>query len=267
MSVDGRSVNVEKDVTGIMMGRVKFTASGGNYDPKTLTAKKTFVAKITLPDTTYTENVEYFVAKPVIRVTTGNLPTLFMGCGNLVNFEVPALGTNYNPSFSANGAEVIKGSKTGEVTIIPSQRKVTVNVSNSGTPLGAEQFDVRLIPRPRVVAKDNNGRDIDLKNGVKAGQIAGLRINAEANEVLKESCPKDANYRVRNMSVILARGTARVQEMTVTSESVDLGPWRSLMRPGDRIIVEPKNVVRMTFKGSPEQVAMGGGDIINIPVQ
>jgi gliding motility-associated protein GldM len=267
MTVDGKSLNVEKDVTGIMMGRVKFTASGGAYDPKTLTAKKTFVAKIALPDTTYTQNVEYFVAKPVIRVTTGNLPTLFMGCGNLVNFEVPALGTNYNPTFSGNGAEIIRGSKAGEVTIVPSQRKVTIVVNNAGTRLGDEQFDVRLIPRPRIVAKDNNGRDIDLKNGVRAGQIAGLRINAEANEILKESCPKDANYRIRGMSIILARGTARVQEMTMTTESVDLTAWRAQMRPGDRIIVEPKTVVRMTFKGTPEQVVVSGQDIINIPVQ
>jgi hypothetical protein len=190
-----------------------------------------------------------------------------MGCGNLVNFEVPALGTNYNPSFSSNGAEIIKGSKTGEVTIIPAQRKVTIVVNNAGTRLGDEQFDVRLVPRPRIVAKDNNGRDIDLKNGVRAGQIAGLRINAEANEVLKESCPRDANYRIRNMSIILARGTARVQEMTLTSESVDLTTWRTQMRPGDRIIVEPKNVVRMTFKGTPEPVVTTGQDIINIPIQ
>jgi gliding motility-associated protein GldM len=268
MTVDGRAITVEDDAkTGLKMGRVKFTASGGAYDPKTLTARKTFKANITLPDTTYSEDVEYFVAKPVIRVTTGNAPTLYMGCGNTVNIEVPALGASYNPSFSITGGEIVKGSKIGQVIIIPNQRKVNVSVSNSGSNLGSEPFDVKNVPRPRIIAKDNNGRDIDLKNGIKAGGVAGLRINAEPDANFKEEVPKDANFRIRNMSVILARGTARVQEMTLTNESVDLSAWRAQMRPGDRIIIEPKGVVRMTYKGTPEQVAVSGQDIITIPIQ
>jgi len=267
MTVDGRAISVEDDAsTGLKMGRVKFTASGGGYDDKGL-AKRTMVAKISLPDSTYTANIEYFVAKPVIRVTTGTAPTLYMGCGNDVNIEVPALGTSYNPSFTATGAEVIKSAKIGRVTIIPSQRKVNVTVFNSGTNLGSEQFDVKNVPRPRIVAKDNNGRDIDLKNGIKAGGISGLRINAQADENFKAEVPKDANFRIRNMSVILARGTARVQEMTLTTELVDLTAWRAQMRPGDRIIIEPKGVVRMTYKGTPEQVAVSGQDIVTIPIQ
>ncbi len=267
MTVDGKSITVEDDAaTGLKMGRVKFTASGGGYDDKGV-AKRTMVARITLPDTTYTQNIEYFVAKPVIRVTTGTAPTLYMGCGNDVNIEVPALGTSYNPSFTATGGEVIKSAKVGRVTIIPTQRKVNVTVFNSGTNLGSEPFDVKNVPRPRIIAKDNNGRDIDLKNGIKAGGIAGLRIQAEADANFKAEVPKDANFRIRNMSVILARGTARVQEMTLTNESVDLTAWRSQMRPGDRIIIEPKGVVRMTYKGTPETVTVTGQDIVTIPIQ
>jgi len=267
MTVDGRTISVEDDAaTGLKMGRVKFTASGGGYDDKGL-AKRTMVAKISLPDSTYTANIEYFVAKPVIRVTTGTAPTLYMGCGNDVNIEVPALGTNYNPSFSATGAEVIKSAKIGRVTIIPSQRKVNVTVFNAGTNLGSEIFEVKNVPRPRIIAKDNNGRDVDLKNGIKAGGVSGLRINAEADANFKAEVPKDANFRIRNMSVILARGTARVVEITLTTELVDLTPWRSQMRPGDRIIIEPKGVVRMTYKGTPEQVTVTGQDIVTIPIQ
>ena len=248
------------------MGRVKFTASGGGYDDKGL-AKRTMLAKISLPDSTYEAKIEYFVAKPVIRVTTGTAPTLYMGCGNDVNIEVPALGTSYNPSFTATGAEVIKGAKVGRVTIIPAQRKVNVTVFNAGTNLGSEQFDVKNVPRPRIIAKDNNGRDIDLKNGIKAGGISGLRVNAQADENFKAEVPKDANFRVRNLSIILARGTARVAEKTLTTELVDLSDWRALMRPGDRIVIEPKNVVRMTFKGGTENIPVTGQDIVQFPVQ
>lgn len=268
MTVDGRSIVVENDAkTGLKMGRVKFTASGGAYDPKTLTARKTFKANITLPDTTYSEDVEYFVAKPVIKVTTGNAPTLYMGCGNTVNIEVPALGTSYNPSFSITGGEIIKGSKIGQVIIIPNQRKVNVTVSNSGSTLGSEPFDVKLVPRPRIIAKDNNGRDIDLKNGISITAATAIRVVAESDANFKQEVPKDANFRIRNMSVILARGTAQVKELTLTSEGVDLSSVRSLMRPGDRLIIEPKSVVRMTYKGTPEAVTMTGGDIVTVQLK
>ncbi len=261
---DGSPISViEKE--GIKMGKIEFTASGGAYGADG-NAKKSFKAEAKMGDLTIPGEIEYFVAKPVIRVTTGTAPTLYMGCGNSVNFEVPALGANYKPSFSATGAKVVPGSKTGNVIIIPSQRKVNVAVSNSGTLLGSEPFDVKNVPRPRIVAKDNNGRDIDLKSGVKAGAIAGLRVNAEAEANFKSEVPKDANYRVRNMSVILARGTQRIQEMTATSESIDLSAWRALMRAGDRIVIEPKNVVRMTYEGTPEPVTMTSADLVQIPV-
>jgi len=265
MTVDGKPIKVEDDISGLKMGRVKFNATGGGYDAKGI-AKRTLKAKIALTDSTYEADIEYFVAKPVIRVTTGTAPTLYMGCGNNVNIEVPALGTSYNPTFSATGAELVKGADIGRVIIIPTQRKVIVTVNNAGINLGSEPFDVKNVPRPRIVAKDNNGRDIDLKNGIKAGGIAGLRINAQADENFKAEVPKDANFRIRNMSVILARGTARVQEMTLTTETVDLSAWRAQMRPGDRIIIEPKGVVRMTYKGGTEQVAVTGQDIVNIPI-
>src|SRR5690606_32153352 len=100
-----------------------------------------------------------------------------------------------------------------------------------------------------------------------AGSLAGLRVNADADENFKSEVPKDANFRIRNMSVILARGTARVQEITQNSELIDLSAWRALMRPGDRIIIEPKNIVRMTFNGGQEQVTVSGQDVVTIPIQ
>jgi len=267
MTVDGKSIVVENDAkTGLKMGRVKFTASGGGYDEKGI-AKRTLKAVISLPDSNYVQDIEYFVAKPTIKVTTGAAPTLYMGCGNEVNIEVPSLGTSYNPSFSITGGEIIKGQKIGNVVIIPTQRKVNVTVNNVGQNLGTEGFDVKNVPRPRIIAKDNSGRDIDLKNGISVNAATAIRVVAEADENFKREVPKDANFRIRNMSIVLARGTAQVKELTVTSEGVDLSSLRSMMRPGDRIIIEPKNVVRMSYKGTPEQVAVTGNDIITIQLK
>lgn len=267
MTFNGNPIPVELDpVTGIKMGKVKFTASGGSYDANGR-AKKTYEAVIKLNDEEYPATIEYEVVKPTIRVTTGTAPRLYMGCGNDVNIEVPTLGTSYNPSFSAKGAQLTKGPKVGNVIIVPNQRRVEVSVNNAGTFIGTEVFDVKPVPRPRVIAKDNNGRPIDLKNGFKAGSLAGLRVNADADENFKSEVPKDANFRIRNMSVILARGTARVQELTLTSELIDLSAWRALMRPGDRIIIEPKNIVRMTYSGGQEQVTVSSQDLVTIPIQ
>jgi len=261
---DGQKLDVVEE-SGVKMGKVEFTASGGGYDKNGL-AKKTFKAQIKLPDTTYTKEIEYFVAQPVIRVTTGNLPTLYMNCGNNVNIEVPALGTNYNPSFSGQGAEIIKGTKPGQVTIIPTQRKVSVSVSNGGTNIGTESFNVKNIPRPRYVPTDNSGKEISQKDGVRASAFTGMRVKAEADENFKEEVPKDATYRIRSMDVIHARGTAPVNRLTATNENLDFSAWRSQFRPGDRIVIEIKTVTRRTFKGEDEKVEVKS-EIINVPIQ
>ena len=253
------------DEGGVKMGQVEFNAQGGGYDAQGL-AKKSFTAKIQLADTSYTKVIEYFVAAPVIKVTTGNAPTLYMNCGNNVNIEVPALGTNYNPAFSPNGAEVIKGTKPGQVTIIPKQRKVTVGVNNGGVNLGNVQFDVKPIPRPRFVAKDNSGKDVDMKLGLKGTSLTGLRIVAEAEENFKQEVPKDAVYRIRVMEVIHARGTAPIHRMQASNEVLDLATWRSSFKAGDQIVVEIKTVTRKTYKGEDEKVDIRS-EILRVPIQ
>ncbi|HEY8935998.1 MAG TPA: gliding motility protein GldM [Cyclobacteriaceae bacterium] len=262
---DGKKLQIIDDPTGVKMGKVSFSATGGAYDKNGM-AKKSFKALIKLNGQDYEQVVDYYVAAPVIRVTTGNAPTLYMNCGNTVNIEVPALGTNYNPSFSSSGAEIIKGAKVGQVTIIPSQRKINVNVSNGGASIGTQAFDVKNIPRPRYVAKDNTGKEIDLKNGVRGNALTGLRIVAEAEENFKQEVPKDATYRIRSMQVIHARGTAPVNTTTATNENIDMSSWRAQFRPGDRIVIEIKTVTRRTFKNEDEKVEVKS-EIINVPIQ
>lgn len=265
MSMDGKPLELVDDVSGIKMGKVKFTATAGAYDPKTNLARKTFSAEIHMKDTIIKQDIEYFVAKPIIRVTTGNAPTLYMNCGNSVMIEVPALGTNYNPTFSGNGAKIFKGDKPGRVTIVPSQRKVSVTVSNAGTVLGTEPFDVKPIPRPRYVPKESSGKEINLKTGIRGSALASFRIVAEADENFKQEVPKDANYRIRTMEVIHARGTAPINTMTATNENIDVSRWRAQFKPGDNIVVEIKTVTRRTYEGSDERVEVKS-EIIRIPL-
>lgn len=261
MFMEGKPLVVTTDgETGIKMAAIEFTASGeGKKSFKTVINPGP--GKEPIP-----REISYDVIKPTIRITNGNAPSLYMNCGNFVNIEVPALGASYNPSFTARGASLEKGDKPGKVTIIPKEKKVAVTVSNNGSLIGTENFDVKPIPKPRYVSRDNQNKEIDLKNGVRGSQTTGLRVNADADENFKAEVPKDAVYRVKSMEVILARGTVRVQTINATSELIDLSSWKSQFRPGDRIVVDIKSVIRRTYLGEEEKVDVVGGTI-NIPVQ
>ena len=49
---------------------------------RTVSLRRSFKAVIEVKGQKFEQNIEYFVAQPVIRVTTGNAPTLYMNCGN-----------------------------------------------------------------------------------------------------------------------------------------------------------------------------------------
>lgn len=262
---DGQKLSTVPDPSGVTMGKVEFTAQGGNYGADGI-AKKSFKAEIKVKGLTFEQNIEYFVAAPVIRVTTGNAPTLYLNCGNTVNIEVPALGTAYNPSFSAGGAQIIKGDKPGKVTIIPKQRKISVAVANGGINIGSQGFDVKNVPAPRYVAYVGN-TPVDLRNGIKANQIANLRFAADPDPNFKEEVPKDARYRVKRAEVILGRGTQGVQRQNATNENPDLRAWVNQARPGDRIVIDIKDVIRRTYQDEEEKIPVtGSSGIITIPI-
>lgn len=261
---DGAKLPIVPDASGVKMGKIEFTAQGGNYDAHGL-AKKSFKAEIKVKGQTFPANIEYFVAQPLIRVTTGNAPTLYMNCGNTVNIEVPTLGTSYNPSFASSGAKIEKGDKPGKVTIIPNQRKITVGVSNGGMKIGDQGFDVKNVPLPRYIAYVGN-TPVDLRNGIKPNQIATLRFVAEPEANFKEEVPKDARYTVKRAEVILGRGTAGVQRLNATNGNPDLRSWTNQARPGDRVVIDIKDVVRRTFLDEEEKVTVTSAGIISIPI-
>jgi gliding motility-associated protein GldM len=265
MYYNGSKLQVVDDGSGVKMGKVDFVAKASTYD-KDGFSKQSFKAKIMIEGKPYEKDIEFMVAQPVIRVTTGNAPTLYMNCGNTVNIEVPALGTNYSPSFSSSGAEIIKGDKPGRVTIIPKQRKIVVAVSNAGTAIGNQNFDVKNVPDPKYLAYVGNNL-VDLRNGIRANQLGNLRFVAEPEANFKDEVPKDARYSIKRAEVILGRGTAGVQRMNATNGNPDLRSWAGQARPGDRIVIDIKDVARRTFKDDEEKIVpKGSNGIIIVPV-
>ncbi|HNP17334.1 MAG TPA: gliding motility protein GldM [Fulvivirga sp.] len=251
---DKKEVEASQNEVGIKYGKIEFTASPGNYDPKTLMAEKSFEAQIILNDSTYKINHKYFVVKPVIQIRSAALSALYMNCGNELDVQVPALGTSYNPSFSSGDATIVKGNRAGLITVIPKGRsKVKLSVSNAGSSLGTETFDVKKVPPPNIEIT-TRGREVDFEGGVKAAALTEIRVKAEAEENFAREVPKDARYRVSRINVKLARAGRQIKAEDFSSETISLASWRSLFRPGDNLIVKVENVTRRTYTGENERV-------------
>lgn len=255
MYVNGNEIDV---VGG--MGKVEFVATAGDYNEEGL-ARKTYESKITVSapggnDTTFTAVQEYFVARPVIQIQSAAVQALYLQCGNELNVQVPALGTNYNPDFSATGAAVYEGNKRGLVTVVPNAADVVLTVKNDGTVLGAEKFGVRRVPKPELVPYSGN-QPLDLKTGVPATRIRDLTMRAIADESFAEFLPKDANFRVAEYTVYLARGNRPVDEVKANGPEVDLRRFAAKAKPGDRIVIEVKKVQRLNFRKEIIDVPMG----------
>ncbi|MEQ9423384.1 MAG: gliding motility protein GldM [Cyclobacteriaceae bacterium] len=258
----------ELTVDGNGMGLIDFVATPGNYDANG-EARKSFIGTIsfTMPggnDTTFVDTIEYYVVRPVMQIQSASVQALYLNCGNELTVQVPALGTNYNPAFSASGASTIPGAKKGLVTIVPSAAEVTLRVSSNGSPVGNQVFKVRRIPKPEIKAYDR-GREIDLKRGIK-GAPRTLQLRAVADESFQQFLPKDARFQVAQSEITLVRGGRAVGSVRGNGPDVNLGAIAGQARPGDNIVVEIKKVQRANFRNQVEDFNNYGPKIITIPI-
>ena len=263
MTADGDTLDVSNG-----RGYYEFTAKGGQYDKEGL-SKQSYVGTIsvTLPggrDTTFVDTVEYFVARPVIQIQSASVQALYLNCGNEIQINVPALGSEYNPTFSARGGDVVRGSKAGEVTIIPKSKKVDLNVSNAGNFIGSQSFGVRQIPAPEIKARIR-GKEIDAKTGIPVS-TPSFSLDAIADASFAEFLPKDARFQVREAEINLVRAGRGVSRQRVNSKDVNLNKLAG-KRKGDNIVIEIKRVARANFRGEVEEFKNFAPRYITIPLK
>jgi gliding motility-associated protein GldM len=250
MSFNGAGVPVRDG-----KGQIKFKAQGGQYDNRGL-SRKTYTASISFngpngPETR-TLDQEYFVLKPTYNIEAGSLPPLYLGCANKLSIVSPGLGALWQPSFSANGAEVIAAGG-GKVTVVPSSASVELNVTNGGILLGTEKFRVRKVPRPEVKIFSGGGGELNEKSGTNATGFRSIEARAIADESFKATNPEDAQYRVSEIYVALARGTKRVADITLPG-SGSISSLAQNAQAGDRYYIQVKGVQRKNFKGVIENI-------------
>jgi gliding motility-associated protein GldM len=265
MTFAGKEIPVEGGI-----GKIKFKATPGTYDKEGL-AKKIWKGEITLPkptggDTTFVVEEEYFVARPVIQIQSASVQALYRNCGNELDVQVPALGTTYNPTFKATGAQTISGSKKGIVTVVPKARKVKLTVYSNGDYIGDQEFKVRGVPLPVLVAISNK-RPVNIKDGVAVPGPRKIDVQAQPDKDFAAFLPKDARYRAVEVDVTLARGKRAIKRQTFKSQKLSLTSFAALAKPGDRYVIEVKRVVRRNFQNRSENVDIPvTSRIITIPL-
>lgn len=264
MTYEGREVPVDPSTK---RGKIVFPATGGAYD-KEGNVKKKWKGSIKFNfkgrDTVFTVEEEYIVAKPVIQIQSASVQALYRNCGNELNVQVPALGSTYNPTFTATGATVIPGSQKGKVTLVPTGAKVTLNVASGGNAIGSETFGVRLIPKPTIECRAGS-KPVNEKTGVPAPGPRSLTMKAIPDEGFATFLPKDARYRVAEWDCILVRGKRPVATNNFKSETGNLTNFAATAQPGDRILIEVKKVTRTNFMNKVEEVSLGT-IIKNVPL-
>lgn len=255
MSINGKPIPV---VDGV--GNITFTVKPGKYNKEGV-AREKFEAAIRLKtpsgeETVLKENIEYTVVRPIVQIQAAAVEALYLNCGNELNIQVPALGTAYKPKFTATGADVVPGGKRGLVTIIPKSAKVMLNIYSGGTLLEKKPFGVRKIPKPDI-RLTSRGKLIDEKKGIPAPGPRSLEVSVIADESFKAFLPKDAQYRVAQWEVSLARGSRALKVAKFNSTKGSLSSFASMAQPGDRLVVEIKKIERRNFRGEIETVKMG----------
>jgi gliding motility-associated protein GldM len=262
MTADGDTLEVANG-----RGAYEFIAKGGQYDREGLSLQSYIgTISVTLPggrDTTFVDTVEYYVARPVIQIQSASVQALYLNCGNEIQVNVPALGSDYNPSFSVKGGDVIKGSKIGEITIIPNTSKVDLNVSNAGNFLGSQSFGVRRIPAPEIQARIK-GKQIDSKIGMPVS-TSSFTLDAIADASFREFLPKDARFQVREAEINLVRAGRGVSRVRATNSKINLSKLAG-KRKGDNIVIEIKKVARANFRGDVEEFKNFVPRVITIPL-
>ncbi len=205
----------------------------------------------------FVKGVTYAQFVTVASAYTPQVKALYLNCGNELSISV----TNYNAekiSFKAEGAELILGSKKGNITLVPNAAKTTLSILYNDTIFATETFPIRLLPKPEIALfVSNSTTPHDSKMAVSKADLDKIRFSAFANEYIAEAIPKDTQYRVSHAEVSLSREKQVVTNvLKSTEEFIILEDMMKLAKAGDRLIIEVKKVERLSYKGEWEAVKL-----------
>lgn len=263
MTIDGREVSVEEG-----FGKIEFTATPGQYDDRGLSRrviKGEIVTNVGGEDQVLPIEYEYFVAQPVIRVTSEVVNQLYADCANDLMIDVPALGNSYSPSFSVTNGTAIAGTRPGQVTIIPgSSGKTVIGVSSGGNRIGDVSYDIKPVPMPTVVPATTQG-NIDLIQGV--APIQSILVKAVAEPTFARTMARDAKFEVTGGEVTLIRSEVPRGTVNITGETVGIRNLAEQAKTGDRLVIRVTEITRTNFQNRKVKMPLSSPQIISFPIR
>ncbi|MBD8488329.1 gliding motility protein GldM [Echinicola sp. CAU 1574] len=264
MTADGREIPVENG-----FGKISFPVGpADSYDDRGL-AKRTLKGEIMVnvggEDKVLSVDYDYFVANPTIEVTAEAIQQLYAECANELSIKVPALGNSYAPEFAVSNGQAIKGSKPGDVTIIPGNSgKVNIGVSSGGAKIGTKTYDIRPVPAPTIRPFDARGA-IDLSTPYPAPGPSQLLIKAVPEPTFGRTMPKDANFEVTGGVVKLLRNEVPRDQVNISGENVAIRSLLAAARSGDALVIQVTEITRTNFRGN--KIKSTQNEIIRIPIK
>jgi gliding motility-associated protein GldM len=264
MTAGGREIPVEEG-----FGQINFTVPpASSYDDRGL-APRSLKGEIAVPidgvDSVFSIDYEYFVAQPVIKVSSEVVNQLYAECANDLVIEVPALGNSYAPTFTVTGGQAIKGSRPSDVTIIPaSSGTVNIGVSSGGNRIGAVDYDIKPVPDP-TIRPFNGDSQIDLQNPTPASGLTGLQIRAIPEPTFGRTMPRDANFEVTGGEVRLVRNDVPRENIAISGQNVAVRNMLAQAQSGDRLVIIAREVTRTNFRGN--KIKSTVNEVFSIPIR
>lgn len=246
--------------------KVSIQANPGLIPSGQRSAQQRYSASIRVPlahggyDTLHIQK-EFTVIKPVIQVKALTVQRLYAQSANDLELGVPALQDQYQPVFSAQGAEIIANTQSPErIRVVPGRnRNVRINVANrfqgSQFPIGSLEYVVIQTPKP-ALQLTVQGRPFNGMTTVAAGQPIRLLLKPDAD--FEQLLPRDSRYRIASVKILLKDGMQPPRNVgTINTSAQDPEQGISIgmptavrqARPGAKVYIVAEGIQRINFRG------------------
>jgi hypothetical protein len=99
-----------------------------------------------------------------------------------------------------------------------------------------------------------NGRPVDPMRGLPASSARQVNVRVEPDEDFARAFKEDARYQATQVKVTLGRGTDKIGEQTFPTGTANISGLMSRARPGDKLVIQVGEVVRLNYKNDIEEI-------------
>jgi serine/threonine protein kinase len=181
-----------------------------------------------------------------IKLKIKKLPHyLYANCANELFITAHELGHHFQPSYEAEGAELIEKAQKGRVTLVPHADKVTFKLKNRGMIIKVIVFEVVAPPIPQInITQHWKGKF----------ESPFLSISAVPHTNFSAYYNADASYKVSKWKFSILREDKPLYSKIFTSPTVNSYEFKNLYEQeqdnaSDKWQIDILEVVRRNYKG------------------